>query len=230
MFLAELPAAKRILGHNGYDADRSRDELRGCGLRIASQHVIAVAADHGIAAGADIDGIGTAARPDPSCTQADPERPDGAGRCGSASTTPGRNLEEHGEPVTICLNGKPMIACMPAKPLRPFPFGAWDSLLGGAATPFAVRLRCSTTRAYLSRRCSRPALSGRARRTPSVATERRAASGRPARSRRGVGFDHGTRGAPRLARRDTSDRALVASAPEPALPIVSKDDTQDGGL
>lgn len=35
---------------------------------------------------------------------------------------------ESGETVTICRNGRPVIACVPAKPLAPFPFGAWGSL------------------------------------------------------------------------------------------------------
>ena len=40
---------------------------------------------------------------------------------------------EHGETVTICRNGRPVIACVPAEPLGPFPFGAWRELPGGAA-------------------------------------------------------------------------------------------------
>ena len=32
---------------------------------------------------------------------------------------------ERGETVTICRNGTPVIDCVPAKPVRPFPFGAW---------------------------------------------------------------------------------------------------------
>lgn len=35
---------------------------------------------------------------------------------------------ESGETVTICRNGKPVISCVPAKPLAPFPFGAWGLL------------------------------------------------------------------------------------------------------
>lgn len=35
---------------------------------------------------------------------------------------------ESGETVTICRNGTPVIACVPVKPLGPFPFGAWGSL------------------------------------------------------------------------------------------------------
>lgn len=34
VLLAELPAAKRILGDKGYDADWLREELKGRGLRI----------------------------------------------------------------------------------------------------------------------------------------------------------------------------------------------------
>ena len=41
---------------------------------------------------------------------------------------------ERGETVTICRNGRPVIACVPAGPHGPFPFGAWGSLPGGAAS------------------------------------------------------------------------------------------------
>lgn len=34
VLLAELPAARRILGDRGYDADWLRDELKGRGLRV----------------------------------------------------------------------------------------------------------------------------------------------------------------------------------------------------
>lgn len=40
---------------------------------------------------------------------------------------------ERGETVTICRNGRPVIACVPAEPLGPFPFGAWGSVPSGAA-------------------------------------------------------------------------------------------------
>ena len=42
---------------------------------------------------------------------------------------------ERGETVTICRNGRPVIACVPARPQGPFPFGAWGSLPSGAASP-----------------------------------------------------------------------------------------------
>ena len=35
---------------------------------------------------------------------------------------------EAGEKVVICRNGKPIIECVPARPARPFPFGAWGGL------------------------------------------------------------------------------------------------------
>ena len=41
---------------------------------------------------------------------------------------------ERGETVTICRNGRPVIARVPAEPLGPFPFGAWGSVPGGAAS------------------------------------------------------------------------------------------------
>ncbi len=41
---------------------------------------------------------------------------------------------ERGETVTICRNGKPVIECVPAKPLAPFPFGAWGPLPMETAT------------------------------------------------------------------------------------------------
>ena len=41
---------------------------------------------------------------------------------------------ERGETVTICRNGRPVIACVPAELLGPFPFGAWGSLPDTAAS------------------------------------------------------------------------------------------------
>lgn len=41
---------------------------------------------------------------------------------------------ESGETVTICRNGRPVIACVPVKPLGPFPFGAWGELPDEAAS------------------------------------------------------------------------------------------------
>jgi prevent-host-death family protein len=41
---------------------------------------------------------------------------------------------ERGETVTICRNGRPVIACVPARSPGPFPFGAWGSLPGGTAS------------------------------------------------------------------------------------------------
>lgn len=41
---------------------------------------------------------------------------------------------ESGETVTICRNGKPVISCVPAKSLEPFPFGTWGSLPDRAAS------------------------------------------------------------------------------------------------
>ena len=38
---------------------------------------------------------------------------------------------EAGETVVICRNGKPIIECVPARPSRPFPFGAWGDLAAG---------------------------------------------------------------------------------------------------
>ena len=35
---------------------------------------------------------------------------------------------ERGETVTICRNGVPVMDCVPAKPVGPFPFGAWTDL------------------------------------------------------------------------------------------------------
>lgn len=32
---------------------------------------------------------------------------------------------ERGETVTICRNGRPVIACVPVPPVTPFPFGRW---------------------------------------------------------------------------------------------------------
>ena len=42
---------------------------------------------------------------------------------------------ERGETVTICRNGAPVIDCVPAKPVGPFPFGAWADLVSGASAP-----------------------------------------------------------------------------------------------
>ena len=39
---------------------------------------------------------------------------------------------ERGETVTICRNGKPVIDCVPARPMGAFPFGAWGRLEGPA--------------------------------------------------------------------------------------------------
>jgi antitoxin (DNA-binding transcriptional repressor) of toxin-antitoxin stability system len=39
-----------------------------------------------------------------------------------------------GETVTICRSGRPVIDCVPAAPLGAFPFGAWGSVPGGAAS------------------------------------------------------------------------------------------------
>lgn len=36
--------------------------------------------------------------------------------------------------MTICRNGRPVIARVPVEPLDPFPFGAWGSLPGWAAS------------------------------------------------------------------------------------------------
>ena len=41
---------------------------------------------------------------------------------------------ERGETATICRNGRPVIPCVTAEPLGPFPFGARGSLLDGAAS------------------------------------------------------------------------------------------------
>ncbi len=41
---------------------------------------------------------------------------------------------ESGETVTICRNGTPVISCVPATPLGPFPFGAWGSLADPSAS------------------------------------------------------------------------------------------------
>jgi prevent-host-death family protein len=41
---------------------------------------------------------------------------------------------ESGETVTICRNGTPVIDCVPAKPLGPFPFGAWGALADPSAS------------------------------------------------------------------------------------------------
>jgi prevent-host-death family protein len=35
---------------------------------------------------------------------------------------------ENGETVVICRNGTPVVECVPARPLGPFPFGAWGPL------------------------------------------------------------------------------------------------------
>lgn len=35
---------------------------------------------------------------------------------------------EAGEKVVICRNGKPIIECVPVRPGKPFPFGAWGAL------------------------------------------------------------------------------------------------------
>ena len=36
--------------------------------------------------------------------------------------------------MTICRNGRPVVACVLARPHGPFPFGAWGSLPGGASS------------------------------------------------------------------------------------------------
>ncbi len=41
---------------------------------------------------------------------------------------------ERGETVTICRNGRPVIACVPAGPVGPSPSGAWGSLPDAAAS------------------------------------------------------------------------------------------------
>jgi antitoxin (DNA-binding transcriptional repressor) of toxin-antitoxin stability system len=38
------------------------------------------------------------------------------------------------EVAKICRSGRPVIDCVPAAPLGAFPFGAWGSLPGGAAS------------------------------------------------------------------------------------------------
>ena len=41
---------------------------------------------------------------------------------------------EAGETVTICRNGSPVISCVPARPVAPFPFGAWGPLADAGAS------------------------------------------------------------------------------------------------
>lgn len=36
---------------------------------------------------------------------------------------------EAGEKVLICRNGEPVIECVPVRPAKPFPFGAWKGLI-----------------------------------------------------------------------------------------------------
>ena len=74
---------------------------------------------------------------------------------------------ERGGTVTICRNGRPVIACVLAGPLGPFAFGACGSVPGGAAsldhmigpidgeTQDDMGLRCSSTPMCSSRRCWR---------------------------------------------------------------------------
>jgi prevent-host-death family protein len=38
---------------------------------------------------------------------------------------------EAGEKVVICRNGQPIIECVPTRPAKPFPFGAWGPLSTG---------------------------------------------------------------------------------------------------